>query len=683
MLCVILTIASILTELFIIESLLTKRENDAETINMAGRQRTLSQKIVKNFYAYPKDPSLLVEIHGDATKWNEVHQALQADYNQVFSEDKKRAKIDSLFATINPYEEKLFNLVMIGNLEQNLYDNHASIKDWEERFLDGMDVVLDFYQKESEAAISRLENVVKVFSLLFTIVVLSLYFFFVNPIITSMRKLAMKQKAQNQNMASILENTEDPIWSVNRDLRLLTFNSAFRERMKKEQGKLPKLRDNILEYPIHSAELARAWYERAFMGETFRIDHELVHNEKTTYHELSFNPIHDEDGKISGCNVFRRNETQRIVTINKLKKSRETLKEAQMIAKLGNWNWDMAKDKLHWSDELYKVFGQNPETFNASYKGLLQIIHPDDREMFDEDVKNCIASGETHDIVHRIVLGDGSIRHIHERGMVFYDGKGQPIRMAGTSQDVTILENAKNEILKQYEELQNFVYILSHNVRSPISTLQGLVTLFQEGDEETNKEVVEMIGTKVDILDETIRDLNKTLSMQKVSKSSFEWVDIGEILHNVVELLQNDIKISGAIIKQDIDPVHEVYVIKSYLSNILLNLVLNAINYKQDNMNPVILVSTRLDSKLGEVEITVEDNCIGMDLNEKRRKKIFGMYGRLNGDKIGKGLGLFLVKTQVEAMEGGIDVVSEPGKGSKFTISLKHKIKDTSAIKQQ
>ena len=97
-------------------------------------------------------------------------------------------------------------------------------------------------------------------------------------------------------------------------------------------------------------------------------------------------------------------------------------------------------------------------------------------------------------------------------------------------------------------------------------------------------------------------------------------------------------------------------------------------------MEPKIFVSTRYHASLGEVEIIVEDNGIGMDLNNERRKKIFGMYGRLKGSTPGKGLGLFLSKTQVEAMEGRISVSSQLGKGSIFTISLRHVMIESPAV---
>ena len=668
--CAAIVIASIACEYFLIQSLLTKRKTEVSIINTAGKQRTLSQKITKNLYAYHHDKALEKELQNDAEEWRKIHVSLRSKDDDVFGKDKVQVEIDSLFAVINPYQQRLYNMVMHMD-SLHIDEKKKSIGEWEKGYLAGMDELVDLYQEQSEKAIFRMELIVSLFSVFFIALIVIMYFFLINPVISSMRKLASEQKVQTQNMASILENTEDLIWSVDDHYNLLTFNSTFKKSMKRECGMEPKLRQNILKYSLNSREEDRVLYDRALAGETFRVDWELNFNGTTSYHELSFNPIWGEDGIVTGCNVSRRDETERIETLNAVKRGRRRLKEAQRIAKLGNWNWEIPMDESEWSDEMYRILGQDPKTYEASVANFMSFIHPDDKERFEKNLNDCLENNEPYDIVHRVILNDGSIKYLHQRGIIYSDKWGKAVRMAGTTQDVTVLEKAKDEILKQYHELQNFVYIISHNVRSPISTIQSLVDLFQQGEEETNKQVVELIGQKVDVLDDTIKDLNRALSLQRVSVSSYEWVNITELLDTIQNLMAKDIEQSGVEMVSDI-AVDEIYGVKSYINNILFNLILNAINYRRDDIDPKISVSTRSNYELGEVEIIVSDNGLGMKLNDARTKKIFGMYGRLNGNKTGKGLGLFLVKTQVEAMGGRITVESELGKGSTFIVSLKN-----------
>lgn len=666
-------IGAIIIEFLLLESLLAKREKDAFIINTAGKQRTLSQKITKNIYAYHHDDSLKEELENDAEIWRKTHIDLQIKDDEIFEKAKVQVQIDSLFSVINPYQRKLYNKAIAMDSSPDINSEKESVKESEKVFLEGMNELVSLYQQQSEKAIFRTELIVTLFSILFIALILSMYFFLINPIIISMRKLASEQKMQSQNMASIIENTQDLIWSVDKYYNLSIFNSTFRERMKKECGIEPMLRQSILKFSLHSPTDDKALYDRALAGETFRVDWELNYDGSTTYHELSFNPIFAEDGSVSGCNVSRRDETERFETLNAVKRSKKRLKEAQAIARLGNWRWDITTDKAEWSDELFRIFELDQETFDVSSANFMPFVHPDDKEDLEKNLSNCLENNSPYNIVHRIILSDGSIKYLHQRGVVFNDENGNAVRMSGTTQDVTVLEEAKNEILKQYHELQNFVYIISHNVRSPISTIQSLVDLFQIGEEETNKQVVELIGQKVNVLDDTIKDLNRALSLQKVSVSSYEWVNIPEVLDSIQQLMEKDIEQSAVEIYLDI-AVENIFGIKSYINNILFNLILNAINYKRDDIVPKIFVSTRMNFEVGEVQIVVSDNGLGMQLNDTRKKKIFGMYGRLNGAKTGKGLGLFLVKTQVDAMGGKINVESELGEGSTFIVSLKRSV---------
>ena len=175
------------------------------------------------------------------------------------------------------------------------------------------------------------------------------------------------------------------------------------------------------------------------------------------------------------------------------------------------------------------------------------------------------------------------------------------------------------------------------------------------------------IGATVDALDRTIRDLNRALSLKKVSKDSFGEVDMEGVLRDIQQLLALDIEENMAKIEHDFSMAPKAPGIKSYFTNILYNLVLNAINYRAANREPYIKVVSR-PTATGGIEIIVSDNGIGMDLTGERCKKIFDMYGRLSGNSEGRGLGLYLVRTQVEAMKGSIKVDSEPNKGSTFTI---------------
>ena len=491
---------------------------------------------------------------------------------------------------------------------------------------------------------------------------------FIRPVIKNVRILSEEKEQQSARISSILENTKNAIWSVDLELKLVTFNSVFAQVVTKHSGEEPIIDRKVLGLTPFDCE---TFYKKAFEGEIFSTDFKLECEGKTTYHELSFHPIYDRNRLVIGCSVYQMEVTQRVEALQELTLSEFYLKEAQEISNMGNWNWNIVNGKVEWSEQFFRLCGKNPLTYEPDFEDFFSMIHPDDRESVRETLQGDLESKRLHNATYRIVRNDGEVRYLYTRGKFFYDENGKPHRMAGTTQDITAMEMAKTKILKQNYELQNFVYVVSHMLRAPVSTLKALTGLYNssENDYLSNEELVRLIDKTVFTLDDTLIDLNETLSLKHVSKEQFEEVDLHEIMNNIELLLANDIESSKVQISRDFSEVQKILGIKPYLTNIFFNLIQNAIHYK--SMHRILQVRVISNcSPNGVVSISVSDNGIGMSLNDSKRKKIFDMYGRLSGSSKGKGMGLYLVKTQVEAMEGYIEVESNPNSGSVFTVVM-------------
>ncbi len=120
-----------------------------------------------------------------------------------------------------------------------------------------------------------------------------------------------------------------------------------------------------------------------------------------------------------------------------LKKKEDSLIEAQRIAHLGNWDWDIAKNKLYWSEEMHSIFGVEQDGFGATYGAFLDCVHPDDRELVKRHIYGALYDRETYSVDYRIIRPDGSERILHGQGKVVYNGNNMPVRMIGTVQDIT------------------------------------------------------------------------------------------------------------------------------------------------------------------------------------------------------------------------------------------------------
>ncbi len=149
----------------------------------------------------------------------------------------------------------------------------------------------------------------------------------------------------------------------------------------------------------------------------------------------------------------------RVVQLQKLSQQalsqvENRLLEAQRIARIGNWDWDIPTGDLWWSDEIYRIFGVEPAIFTPTYDAFLEFIHPDDRALVRQSVETALNSNSAYDIEHRIILPNGRERTVHERAEIILDADGNPVRMAGTVQDITARNTYRNEIQRLSKRLE-------------------------------------------------------------------------------------------------------------------------------------------------------------------------------------------------------------------------------------
>ncbi|MDD5127897.1 MAG: PAS domain S-box protein, partial [Dehalococcoidales bacterium] len=153
-----------------------------------------------------------------------------------------------------------------------------------------------------------------------------------------------------------------------------------------------------------------------------------------------------------------------------LRENQLRLSEAERIGHLGNWVWDIESNRLTWSEEVYRIFGRTPEqdqphTFEVTFDMFLGYIHPDDREAVTQTLTEVLEEGKPYDIEHRVILPDGSVRMVHEKGIVICNEVGKPVRMIGTVHDITEHKNTEEEL----RALSNRIVETQENERRSIA----------------------------------------------------------------------------------------------------------------------------------------------------------------------------------------------------------------------
>ncbi len=220
-------------------------------------------------------------------------------------------------------------------------------------------------------------------------------------------------------------------------------------------------RDELLTLGVADVDLdfpLKHWPEHwAKLKESRALTFEGYHKAKNGHIfpvEISANYL-EYDGQ--GYNLaLARDITARKAAEELLQKNAKDLNEAQRIAHLGSWELDLLTNQLTWSDEIYRIFGIDPDTFEASYEAFLQAIHPDDREAVNTAYFNSVKTRTPYSIDHRLLLPDGGIKYVHEECETFYEDD-EPIRSAGTVQDITGQKLVEERLRTISEELEQRV----------------------------------------------------------------------------------------------------------------------------------------------------------------------------------------------------------------------------------
>jgi PAS domain S-box-containing protein len=260
-----------------------------------------------------------------------------------------------------------------------------------------------------------------------------------------------------------------------------------------------------------------------------------------------------------------------------------------------------------------------------------------------------------------------------------YNSDGELSHWVSIQRDIT--EEKKQEVEKEQlireltqnnKDLQQFSYITSHNLRAPLSNLTGLLNLIDDIpiEDPELKEILDGFNKSTHLLNETINDLVKVIIIKDNPSIEKEELMLNDIFEDVFSQLSFLIGLHKPIIKFNFDEVSFLNTNKSYLESILLNLLTNAIKYKSPTRKLKINITANQMEDC--VVLIFNDNGIGIDL-ERNRDKIFGLYQRFHDYPDSKGLGLYLVKSQVETMGGTIGIESKVNIGTTFKLTFKNK----------
>lgn len=382
----------------------------------------------------------------------------------------------------------------------------------------------------------------------------------------------------------------------------------------------------------------------------------------------------------------------------------ERTNEAQSIAKVGTWSWNIERDTIDWSDEIFRMFNIRKEDFDPSYKAYLARLSSEERAKIDRMIQDSTITGEDIVFEHTADSAEG-VRHIYARGRVLKDSSNRAIGMMGTSQDVTERKKIEAELVKARESLEKrveertiqleeslqrekaakeraerasqakmqFLANMSHEIRTPMNSILGFAEILATEKDLPHqaRHFVKRIrangGQLLRLIDD-ILDLSKFEAGQiPIEKSE---VNIRLLVRGVINALENQARNKGLELVVSIDEnlPEKILIDDARASQVLMNLIGNSIKFS--------------DRGAVEVHVSVHGKSLmvgvidsGMGIQVEHQKNLFQLFSQ--GDSSvarkygGSGLGLALSKRICEALGGELILKwSEPGKGSHFEFQI-------------
>ena len=303
------------------------------------------------------------------------------------------------------------------------------------------------------------------------------------------------------------------------------------------------------------------------------------------------------------------------------------------------------------------------------------ITHPDDLNANLKD-KDLLIKGIIKDLQFekRYINKSGSVVWINLYISILLKKEGVVRSHIAIIEDITHKKRAQEELKESFnlvsdqnKRLLNFSYIVSHNLRSHTSNIELIAELMETSkSKEEQDEMIQLLKKVSKSLDETMKNLNDVVNIRTNINLKTENLILYDYIEKTIKLFDCEILNTAAEIRNNVSKNITLDYNVAYLESILYNFISNAIRYKHPDRKPDI----SLDFNVQKKALSIADNGIGIDLN-RNKEELFGMYKTFNNNPDAKGIGLFLSKNQIDALGGSVDVQSELGKGSTFTIYFK------------
>jgi PAS domain S-box-containing protein len=360
----------------------------------------------------------------------------------------------------------------------------------------------------------------------------------------------------------------------------------------------------------------------------------------------------------------------------------DRLVEAQAVAHVGSWEWDVKTNTLWWSDEMCSVFGVDRPP--ASYEQYLLHVHPDDRERTDREVREAASVRRPFSFDHRIIRGDGQVRMLHARGRVEFDADGQPIRMLGIGHDITERKLAEDEAAllireqaaRREAEAANrakdaFLATLSHELRTPLNAALGWAHILRDVPhlDDRSARAGHAIYRNLLIQSRLVSDI---LDVSRITRDGLsvekETVELQPIVEAALDMVREAAAAKQMVVELRAEGAATVPGDGRRLQQVAWNLLSNAVKFAPPGGRVLVSLAAQPDA----ITLTVEDD--GPGIAPEFLPHVFEQFRQADSSVTrehgGLGLGLAIAHHIVTLHHGAIEVSNRAEGGARFVVSL-------------
>jgi len=362
-----------------------------------------------------------------------------------------------------------------------------------------------------------------------------------------------------------------------------------------------------------------------------------------------------------------RDISERIRIEEALKSHKERLRIALKTSRMGVWEWDLQTNAVFRSPESLEILGM--EESCGTLESFTRILHPDDAERVMTTIQRALEEKTDYSVEFRIVRPDGQLLWLSDLARPIFNEDGKPLRLVGSVQDITDRKRAEKELLDKNAEMELFTYTVSHDLKSPLITIQSYAGMIAKDLEKGDlSRIPGDLGRISDASRRMGMLLDDLLELSRIGRltNPHSTFDMGLAVKEVLEQMAGPLKRKRVevTVQPDLPRVHGD---QRRIAEVLQNLVENAVKYMGEQTSPRIEIGVRQGGS--EKIFYVSDNGCGID--PRYHDTIFGLFSKLDPKSEGTGIGLALVKRIIEIHGGRVWLESEGAcKGSTFCFTL-------------